>query len=134
MSFGQLTVGGSVVVGAIVSVPGEVAFSLDDDTAATLELPYAGTAGIFAICTGATPGAVNPNGVFQARCSTSPVINAVAMLTSANVVLQTGALTGTTGTDGNTTISAHTDRKLYIENRTGVARSYYLSVLVIAAN
>lgn len=31
----------------------------------------------------------------------------------------TGVLTGTTGTDTKFTISAHTDGKLYLENRTG---------------
>lgn len=34
----------------------------------------------------------------------------------------TGALTGTTGTDGNLTVSAHTDGNIYIENRSGASR------------
>jgi hypothetical protein len=35
----------------------------------------------------------------------------------------TGALAGTTGTDGKLTLSTHTDGKIYIENRTGASRS-----------
>ncbi len=34
-------------------------------------------------------------------------------------VAATGALAGTTGTDGKVTVSAHTDGKIYIENRSG---------------
>lgn len=41
----------------------------------------------------------------------------------------TGALTGTTGTDGKITISAHSDGKLYIENRFGA--TIYLSYQVL---
>ena len=35
------------------------------------------------------------------------------------LVVTTGVLTGTTGTDEKFIISAHTDGKLYLENRTG---------------
>ena len=38
---------------------------------------------------------------------------------SADIETRTGALSGTTGTDGKITISAHTDGKVYIENRLG---------------
>ena len=38
---------------------------------------------------------------------------------SADIETRTGALSGTTGTDGKITISAHTDDKVYIENRLG---------------
>lgn len=41
----------------------------------------------------------------------------------------TGALTGTTGTDGRVTVSAHTDGTVYIENRTGVSRTFRVSFL-----
>lgn len=40
---------------------------------------------------------------------------------SADIETRTGALSGTTGTDGKITISAHTDGKVYIENRLGYA-------------
>lgn len=38
---------------------------------------------------------------------------------SVSIETRTGALTGTTGTDNVITISAHTDGKIYIENRLG---------------
>lgn len=41
----------------------------------------------------------------------------------------TGALVGTTGTDGKFTISGHTDGKVYIENRLGVTRTFSLLVV-----
>jgi len=39
--------------------------------------------------------------------------------TAGAVVLTTGALTGTTGTDARITIASHTDGKIYVENRIG---------------
>lgn len=38
--------------------------------------------------------------------------------------ITTGALTGTTGTDGNMTVSAHTDGLIYIENRLGLVNDF----------
>lgn len=49
----------------------------------------------------------------------SPTAYATLMIGSANIAVTTGALAGTTGTDGKLTISAHTDGKIYIENRLG---------------
>lgn len=43
----------------------------------------------------------------------------IAGSTTSNVERAIGALTGTTGTDGKITISAHTNGRLYIENRLG---------------
>lgn len=41
------------------------------------------------------------------------------MAGTANVAVRTGILSGTTGTDGKFTVSAHTDGKIYFENRLG---------------
>jgi hypothetical protein len=60
-----------------------------------------------------------PNGIFSARVTASPQIIALTTF-GANVTLTTGTLTGTTGTDGNFTISAGTTG-VYFENRTGAA-------------
>ena len=38
---------------------------------------------------------------------------------SGSIETRTGALSGTTGTDGKLTVSAHTDGKIYLENRLG---------------
>jgi len=42
----------------------------------------------------------------------------------ANIEVTTGILSGTTGTDGKFTISAHTDGKIYFENRRGSTRGF----------
>jgi hypothetical protein len=43
-----------------------------------------------------------------------------------------GVLSGTTGTDGKYTISAHTDGKIYVENRRG--STMYISLMAIGAS
>lgn len=43
----------------------------------------------------------------------------------------TGIMTGTTGVDGFLTLSAHTDNKLYLENRTGATRNYEITFLSV---
>ena len=42
-----------------------------------------------------------------------------AMYVGSNTNITTGALSGTTGTDGKFTVSCHTDGKIYFENRRG---------------
>jgi hypothetical protein len=61
-------------------------------------------------------------------CDTvAPATTALVVGTSVN--LTTGVLTGTTGTDAKITVSAHTDGKIYIENRIGAARNWAYLVL-----
>lgn len=45
--------------------------------------------------------------------------------TATNMAATTGALTGTTGTDTELTVSAHTDGKIYIENRLGAQKNVH---------
>ena len=44
------------------------------------------------------------------------------------MAITTGALTGTTGGAGVITISAHTDGKIYVENRTGATHNLYWTI------
>lgn len=53
----------------------------------------------------------------------------IAPIHNSGFTFTTGALTGTTGVDGNETISAHTDGKIYIENRSGAQRRYWVTLL-----
>lgn len=53
----------------------------------------------------------------------------VANISVTGVTTTTGALTGTTGADGALTVSAHTDEKIYIENRLGSQVTVYISLL-----
>jgi hypothetical protein len=77
--------------------------------------------------------------VFKARSAGGAFATPIAMQDAAsfatapaNVTFTTGViLTGTTGTDGNTTISAHSNGNLYIENRSG--NSYTIAVHMVGA-
>jgi hypothetical protein len=78
------------------------------------------TTGFQQITIGTTgSGGNQPNGIFAARVSATPGIIAVSTF-SANVILTTGTLNGSTGTTGNFTISAGTTG-VYFENRTTAA-------------
>lgn len=55
------------------------------------------------------------------RYRTGATPQTALFLTTTNQAVTTGALTGATGTDGNFTVSAHTDGKIYIENRRGAS-------------
>lgn len=64
--------------------------------------------------------AASPRGLYWAHCAATANCLKVAEYSGAtDVDVTTGALSGTTGSDGKVTISAHTDGKLYIENRRG---------------
>lgn len=62
-------------------------------------------------------------GVLWARADATPVMQSIVQIAGAtNVTLTTGVLTGTTGSVGDITISAATDGKIYVENRSGLSR------------
>ena len=74
----------------------------------------------------ASAGAGFPNGLFIFRSNASPQCSSIAVQTSTNVTFTTGILTGTTGVDGNFTISA-VNGGLYFENRTGSTKQFVLT-------
>jgi hypothetical protein len=57
-------------------------------------------------------------GVFAYRTTATEFLQAIV---SNSLTATTGELTGTTGSDGNMTVSVHTDGKIYLENRTGAS-------------
>lgn len=67
-------------------------------------------------------------GVVRFRVGSAPAVDNIA-IPNASLVCTTGAMTGTTGTDTTFSVSAHTDNKLYFENRLGGARSIYLAFM-----
>jgi hypothetical protein len=99
------------------------AIPVNDDTAASIE--FDGDAKGVAVISGSTGGLRGTTVHFRVGATN----HATLISSSANVVATTGELTGTTGTDGNLTISAHTDRKLYIENRRGQNGTYTVTFL-----
>lgn len=66
------------------------------------------------------------------RVGTSPF--ASVMAGEANVNGTTGILGGTTGSDNKLTLGAHTDGRLYIENRTGAQRTLYLTFFNLSSD
>ena len=52
-----------------------------------------------------------------------------AIVASSDCEVATGILTGADGVDGKVTVSAHSDGKIYIENRWGSAISYNYTLL-----
>lgn len=70
----------------------------------------------------------NLGGVFMYRCTPTKVFCTALALGSATE-RATGVLSGTTGTDGKFTVSAHTDGKIYFENRLNIACSFtYIAI------
>jgi hypothetical protein len=101
----------------------ESEINIGDDEVATLELSGTNPWGNLLI---SSPAADSGQGLIAYKVGTTPVCTSIAV--TAAVEVTTGALTGTTGTDGKLTISTFTDNKIYIENRTGTARPYTVSI------
>lgn len=98
-----------------------VTFSLADDAASSFSLAGAIFAYVFVVSHTSAQ-----SGVAYVRV-TSSVASAV-LVGGASFRVQTGALTGTTGTDAFVTISPHTDGNVYIENRLGSSLGFYVTV------
>jgi hypothetical protein len=106
------------------------AHSISDDAADGIDLSKL-SSGIILVTINCISGGRSavPAGQFRLRTVGTPFIEDVSLDLTA-VVLTTGTLAGTTGTDGKVTISAASDGKLYVENRSGSARQFSLSFLV----
>lgn len=137
---GALRVAGGVGVAKTVQV-GEhaiarafatsVNFIMNDDTAISFS-PNAGGVwtGAFILTNNLNPTTTTANGLYRTRVGSAPDLSAIAAIAASDVVLTTGiALTGAAGTDGKFTISAHTDGKLYLENRTGSPRTMNITFI-----
>jgi len=100
--------------------------SIADEGFTTFEFDSDPSSGIAVIASNITAG---EHAIVYFRVGSTPQCSILAG--SANATATTGALTGTTGTNGDLTISAHTDNKLYIENQTTTSRSYTVTFLSI---
>jgi hypothetical protein len=107
-----------------VTRPRYVYFTVADDTAYSLN--SVSSVNFLVSIGSASSGAGHPNGIFRARPNVSPQCAAVTTF-AANVAFTTGALTGTTGTDGNCTISAG-NGLIYVENRTGASLALWMQI------
>ncbi len=113
----------------IPQIRSAAAVSLLDDTATSIT--FAGAASGIIIFMAGLSGVASGMVMFRVGSNLQCVILAQA---SGSVLAATTntALTGTTGTDGKLTFSAHTDNKLYIENRSGSSFSALWLIIGIA--
>jgi hypothetical protein len=101
-------------------------YVMADDTAVTL--PIGASAAIVAIVSTATIS-TSINGEYHVRAAGAAGVVAMCQADPTGVNFTTGALTGMTGTDGKSTLSADTSGNLYIENRTGASRSLAVTIV-----
>lgn len=103
--------------------------SIPDDGVVSFDAPATEKTVTLHLTPASVPAAGNPAGSYWLRASASPSAVLVQATHTANVALFTIPLTGTTGADGNLSIAAANDGKIYIENRTGVARTFIVTMM-----
>jgi hypothetical protein len=97
--------------------------TLADDAASSFTLPAVTAALVRSMVTVLSDGGVTFAGVaFVDADSGGAAISSQGVGADFNTT--TGALAGTTGTDVKVTLSAHTDGKIYLENRSGASRDF----------
>lgn len=108
---------GNIFVGDTYVIP--------DDSFASIPLDTVGDLYMFLVQM--RSGATTTNyGIGNCKAQAASVCDGYLLGSNTNVT--TGALTGTTGTDGRTTISVHTNGNFYVENRTGASRNYTVKI------
>lgn len=105
------------------AVNDNAAYSLDLST-----LPDVGGPELFAgniiVSTNVSGG--GNRGIFAIRAATSSAF--CVAIAATGITATTGILTGTTGSDGTVTVSTHTNKHIYIENRLGFACNFSLTL------
>jgi len=92
--------------------------SINDDTAINFTAPNGSASTGFILVVSSNVS--TRNAILWMRPNTGGASTAT-LYAGSDVVVTTGVLSGTTGTDAKLNISAHTDGKIYIENRAGSA-------------
>lgn len=113
------TIGRHTTPSILMESPRVIRLTLADDAVMKHKAPT--TNGMFFIC---KFGVVSPRTRVAYWAGSTPAV--ASFDSSGSPAITTGALTGTTGTDGNWTISAHSDGLIYVENRTGASLEYFL--------
>jgi len=104
-----------------------IILALNDDTAGSITLLSPGGSLILVDTRGSPVTTSGPRGMWFAATNVS-ILTSVAHIADANLEFTTGALTGTTGTDGKFTMSVH-GTGIYFENRTGAARTVDVCII-----
>lgn len=101
-------------------------YSLADDTAGRI---YVGGKAAILEFVSSSSTTTSPRGFVWVDVG-APACQVISMASpNTNIAYTTGVLAGTTGTDGNFTISAATDGFVYFENRSGSARRLTVNVI-----
>jgi len=87
---------------------------LDDDDAFTYQLPNSVAGMLMVSLSDSSYSAIGSFNTYD-----DVVGGMVEMVSGSAIDWGSGALTGTTGTNGHLTLKVHTDNKIYVENRTG---------------
>ena len=105
--------------------------TIADDTAVSTNVAEGGTDENITFVLTISSNNANANGIAWLKCRRSTGSAEISLISGGtNFAVTTGALTGTTGTDTKLTVSAHTNGKYYIENRTG--SSVYVTTHIAA--
>ncbi len=116
---------GDVTAAGRVKATGTItnSLSINDDAATSFTPPF--TSGFVFVHT--SNGDANNRLIAQYCTSGTALMSSVNIGTTYNTA--TGTLAGTTGTDTKITVSAHTDGKIYIENRSGATATINVTIL-----
>lgn len=104
-------------------------FNIADDGVAVIAAPRSERTAVVTLTPTATPASARPAGSYWMRATGTPATAVVGATTTTNVTTTTGVLTGTTGTDGNFTISAASNGNFYFENRSGGPVIYVVTMM-----
>jgi hypothetical protein len=114
----KLHVSGNVRANAFTSYT----LSLADDAATSIDLGAAASGWCFI----SSQSASTARGAFLFKVGASPLADTPLGIPG---TLGTGTLAGASGVDGEFTVRAHTDNKLYFENRTGALLTFTLTLV-----
>lgn len=109
--------------GAACTIDGATIITLADDQASSLLAPGNNGSALMSIATNLASGSANPRGIYWVNADGSPFAPySIGTVSATSITTTTGALSGTTGADGDFTMSTHTDGRVYFENRSGAER------------
>lgn len=100
-------------------------WAINNDTAQSFDNP----AGAAAVVLVHTDGADAPLAMAWARTTASPAASLGFAAGPKGLEVSTGVLAGTDGSDNHITLSAHSDGKIYLENRYGWQLTFRVTVL-----
>jgi hypothetical protein len=105
-------------------------WTLTDDTAGSVAVP-AWSGSRLALIGSSDTGGGKPMGLLWIRGPGGPAVVPILMHVATQIEYSTAILTGTTGTDGVTTLSMNANGNFYIENRIAQTRTFSITFIGI---